>query len=292
MATYQPGQLYQVPLAEMRPDPNQPRKYLDPEALDEMAASVGQMGIIQPVVCRQDAATGLVYVVAGERRCVAAMKTGLAAVPAIFVDGANAAEIALVENLLRQDLNPVEEAEALQRLMDARACTQDDLARMIGKSKATISVSLSLNNLPQAVRDECRQDPKVPKHVLAAIAQKKQERSMLTAFQQYKDRQAKAATAETDTAAPRKRSKAEALAQEIGLAASRLDKAEFPSFSAEEQTMLIESMNALKGILEAAIARAVKNRQKSQAAITLAMKGKRKAEAAVTRAMPGKKKRG
>jgi ParB family chromosome partitioning protein len=76
MATYQPGQLYQVPLAELMPDPNQPRKYLDPAALDELAASMGQMGVIQPIVCRQDRATGISYVVAGERRCMAAHRAG------------------------------------------------------------------------------------------------------------------------------------------------------------------------------------------------------------------------
>jgi len=118
MATYLPNQLFQVPLAELQPDPAQPRKYMDPVALDEMTASVGQVGIIQPIVCRQDPATGLVYVVAGERRCAAARKAGLPTVPAVFIEGGNYAEIALVENLLRQDLNPVEEAEALQRLMD------------------------------------------------------------------------------------------------------------------------------------------------------------------------------
>jgi len=130
-----------VPLAELQPDPTQPRKHIDPVALDEMTASVSQMGIIQPVVCRQDPATGLVYVVAGERRCAAARKAGLATVPAVFIDGGNYAEIALVENLLRQDLNPVEEAEALQRLMDAHAYQQDQLAKIIGKSKATITKS-------------------------------------------------------------------------------------------------------------------------------------------------------
>lgn len=81
MATYLPHQLYQVPLAERQPDPAQPRKYMDPAALAEMTASVGQVGISEPVVCRQDAATGLCYVVAGERRCAAARKARLPAVP-------------------------------------------------------------------------------------------------------------------------------------------------------------------------------------------------------------------
>jgi len=114
---------------------------MDPVALEELTASVAQMGIIQPVVCRQDPSMGLVYSVAGDRRCAAARKAGLATVPAVFIDGGNYAEIALVENLLRQDLNPVEEAEALQRLMDARAYQQYPLVEIIGKSKATITKS-------------------------------------------------------------------------------------------------------------------------------------------------------
>jgi ParB family transcriptional regulator, chromosome partitioning protein len=92
MATYAKNQLYMVPLAEVQPDPSQPRKYMDPLALDELTASVTQMGIIEPVVCRQDPATGLVYAVAGERRCAAARKAGLSAIPAIFVEGSNHAE--------------------------------------------------------------------------------------------------------------------------------------------------------------------------------------------------------
>ena len=263
MASYLPNQLYQVPLAELQPDPAQPRKYMDPVALDEMTASVGQVGIIEPVVCRQDPATGLVYVVAGERRCAAARKAGLPTVPVVFIDGGNYAEIALVENLLRQDLNPVEEAEALQRLMDAHAYKQDQLVVIIGKSKATISEALSLNRLPQAIRDECRQDPTVPKNVLVEIARKKQERSMLTKFKQYREKQAKAAAKDdAGTPAQRKRTKAEALAEGIGTTASKIDDIDFPSFSEEDRAMLIETMTSMKDILEAAITRAVKNKKK------------------------------
>jgi ParB family chromosome partitioning protein len=74
MAAYLPNQLFQAPLAELQPDPTQPRMYMDPVALDEMTASIGQVGIIQPIVCLQDPATGLVYVLAGERRWAAARK--------------------------------------------------------------------------------------------------------------------------------------------------------------------------------------------------------------------------
>ncbi|MDA8125153.1 MAG: ParB/RepB/Spo0J family partition protein [Deltaproteobacteria bacterium] len=265
MAAYQPGQLYQVPLAEIQSDPNQPRKYMDPAALEELTASVGQMGVIQPVVCRLDGATGLVYTVAGERRCAAARKAGLAAVPAVFVNTANSAEIALVENLLRQDLTPVEEAEALKRLMDDHAYPQEQLATVIGKSQATISRSLSLNRLPKEVRDACRQDPTVPKTVLVEIAQKKQERSMVTQFKKYQEQQAKAAAKEAATAAPArpKRTKTEAMANTIAVMASTIDNLVFPDFTAEDRAILIEAMNALKEILEPAITRAVKNKKKA-----------------------------
>ena len=262
MAAYQPGQLYQVPLAELQADPNQPRKYMDPAALEELTASVRQMGIIQPVVCRQDGATGLCYVVAGERRCAAARKAGLAAVPAVFIDGANFAEIALVENLLRQDLTPVEEAEALQRLMDEHAYQQEQLAAVIGKTQPTISKCLSLNRLPKEIRDACRQDPTIPKAVLIEIARKKQERGMVTQFRKYQEQRDKAAAKEAgDAEVPtqRKRTRTEAIAHSLAMMANKIGELEFFDFSADERATLIEAMTALQETLEPAITRAVNN---------------------------------
>jgi ParB family chromosome partitioning protein len=265
MATYEKNKLYMVSLAEIQADPTQPRKYFDPVALEELTASVRQHGIIEPVVCRQDPATGLVYNVAGERRCAAARLAGLTAVPAIFIDGGNSAEIALVENLLRQDLNPVEEAEALKRLMDDHAYPQEQLATIIGKAQSSISRSLSLNRLPREIRDRCRQDPTVPRNVLFEIAQKKQERSMLTQFQKYQDQQARIAAKEAGTAAApgqRKRTQAEVISGGIGATANKIGDLEFPDFSEEDRTMIIESMNFLKETLDEAIPRAISNRKR------------------------------
>jgi ParB family chromosome partitioning protein len=263
---YAPNQLHQVPLAELQPDPTQPRKYIDPAALEELTASIKQMGIIQPVICRQDPATDLVYTVAGERRCAAARLAGLTYVPCVFIEGDNFAEIALVENLLRVDLNPVEEAEVLQRLMDDHAYQQEQLATIIGKSQPVISKSLSLNRLPKAIRDECRQDPTVPKNVLVEIARKKQERSMLTQFQKYRDQQARIAAKENaDAAAPkqRKRTRTEALVNGIAMMATKIGDLEFPDFSAEDRAVMIETMTSMKDTLEAAITRAVRNEKKA-----------------------------
>ncbi len=221
-----------------------------------MTASVSQIGIIEPVVCRQDRETGLVYVVAGERRCAAARQAGLASVPAVFINGDNYAEIALVENLLRQDLNAVEEAEALQRLMDERAVQQDQLARIIGKSSATISQTLSLNKLPQEIRDECRQDPTVPKNVLVTIARKKQERSMLTQFKKFRDRQARAAARQRVALKPRRRTRVEALACQLGALQDQIDNLDLLSFPRGDQEFVMEAMTDLQDALDEAFDRA------------------------------------
>ena len=169
-----------------------------------------------------------------------------------------------MENLIRQDLNPVEEAEALQRLMEDHAYQQDQLAAIIGKSQPTISQSLSINRLPKEIRDECRQDPTVPKRTLIEIAGKKQERSMLTQFRKYRDQQAKAAAKDTEAAAPaeRKRTRAEAIVNQIGVMTSKIGDLEFPDFSAEDRAMIIDAMTSMKETLESAITRAVKNKKK------------------------------
>ena len=182
--SYVRNRLYFVPLSDLQPDPNQPRKYLDATALEELTASIVQHGVLEPILFRQE--SGLLYVVAGERRVAAARKAGLASIPAVFIDSQNYGEISLVENLLRQDLTPVEEAEAIDRLQKDHAYKQEDLARMFGKTQPFISMTLSINRLPQTIRNECRKDPSIPKRVLIEIAAKKREESMLKAYPHLK----------------------------------------------------------------------------------------------------------
>ena len=183
--TYVPGQLYLINLNELLPDPDQPRKYMEPAALAEMVDSVKEHGIIQPPTFRLDAG-GLKYTVTGERRCTAARIAGLTEISALYTDNANYDEISLVENILRSDLTAVEEAEAMDRLMKKHSFSQDDLAKKFSKSKAIISGTLAINKLPPEVLDDCRKDPAMPKRVLIGIAQKRQTRSMTTAYQKYK----------------------------------------------------------------------------------------------------------
>jgi ParB family transcriptional regulator, chromosome partitioning protein len=205
-AKYEKGKLYDVPINDLKPDPNQPRKSIDPEGQEEMNASVRTHGIIQPILFRQGFVTSpsiqdqpqpALFVVAGERRLRAAQQCGLATVPGICVEG-NFAEIALVENLLRQDLTAIEEAEALQRLMEEQKYSQEQLAGIIGKARQTINEILLVNRLPQEIRDECRGDRKISRASLIEIARKKQVRGMQTAYEKYKEKVKKAAEGRTN----------------------------------------------------------------------------------------------
>lgn len=183
---YERGILYNLSLNDLLADPDQPRKVLDAHALEELTASIRKHGILEPVLFRLHEDGNLV-IVAGERRIIAARKAGLSSVPALFIDG-NASEISLIENLLRQDLTAVEEAEALQRLMNQQKYTHEQLSAVIGKARTTISDILLINRLPQQIRDDCRGNRTVSKNVLIDIARKKQERAMFTAYGLYKEK--------------------------------------------------------------------------------------------------------
>ena len=183
---FEKGKLYQLPIDDIKPDPDQPRKYLDPQALEELAASIKQLGILQPVLFRPTD-TGQITLVAGERRFAAAKKAGLLSIPGLYVDS-SPAEIALVENLQRQDLTAIEEAEALGRLVDNMKYTHEQAAGVIGKSRQAVTDILTLNNLPQEIRDDCRNNPKCPRQILIEIARKKQARAMLSLYAKYKER--------------------------------------------------------------------------------------------------------
>ncbi|MEI6315602.1 MAG: ParB/RepB/Spo0J family partition protein, partial [Syntrophus sp. (in: bacteria)] len=187
MTTYEKGKLYDLPIIDLKPDPNQPRKSMDLQALEDLAASVRLKGIIQPILFRVEVDNPYLLIVAGERRHKAAQMAGLLIIPGICLRGnepispesgspspeINAAEIALIENVQRQDLTCIEEAEALKRLMDEEGYTQEQLSDVIGKPRATINDSISLTKLPQDIRDECRGDRTVSKKKLVEIARKK-----------------------------------------------------------------------------------------------------------------------
>jgi ParB family chromosome partitioning protein len=143
-----------VPIEEVSTDVAQPRRYWNLKALEELTASVKAKGILQPILVRRLPEGGY-RVVAGERRCRAAREAGLAEVPVIVKDlsESDAFEVALIENIQREDLNPVEEAEAYHRLVEDHGLTQEALAQRVGKDRSTIANSLRLLRLPPEVRE-------------------------------------------------------------------------------------------------------------------------------------------
>lgn len=146
------GPVSTLPLREIEPDKDQPRKDFDEQALSELADSIARHGLLQPIAVRA-AAGGAYKIIAGERRWRAARLAGLSEVPVVIKDvtDAEAMELALIENLQREDLDPVEEAMGYRQLMERCELTQEQTAQKIGKSRSTIANSLRLLNLPDDV---------------------------------------------------------------------------------------------------------------------------------------------
>ena len=142
-----------VRIALVEPKVGQPRKYFDPEELQNLALSIAQYGVIQPITVRR---TGDMYrIIAGERRWRAARMAGLSEIPVVIMDAdeQKSAEMALVENIQRENLNPIEEAEAIEALMDDFGLTQDEASKRIGRSRSTVANLLRLLDLPDSVRE-------------------------------------------------------------------------------------------------------------------------------------------
>lgn len=184
-AAYEKGKLYNLAIADLHPDPDQPRKYFDEQALTELNASIEKHGVLQPVLVRQSG-DGSLLLVSGERRYQASILAGCETIPAIFTDG-EPAEISIIENLLREDLTAIEEAEAIERLRAVHEYTLADLAGVLGKSDATLSETLSINKLPQEVKDDCRNNPKTLKSILVLIARQKTSEKMTALYSRYKE---------------------------------------------------------------------------------------------------------
>lgn len=146
------GGLAVVPVAQITPDPHQPRRHFDEDALEELAASIAQRGVIQPIIVRP-AGAGRYQLVAGERRWRAAQKAQVHEIPVLIreLTDREVMALALIENLQREDLNPIEEARAYHRLADLEGMTQADIARMVDKSRSHVANLQRLLALPEAV---------------------------------------------------------------------------------------------------------------------------------------------
>ena len=151
MKTEGSGQLY-LPISQVESCSSQPRKYFDEEALAELAESIREHGIIQPLTVRK-LSSGYYQIIAGERRWRAARLAGLSEVPAIVIeaDDRKAAELAMIENLQREDLNPMEEAAGFQSLIENYHMTQEEAAQRVGKSRSAVTNALRLLSLAPSV---------------------------------------------------------------------------------------------------------------------------------------------
>ena len=151
-ATEQAGETVYLKISEIEPNKGQPRKEFDESALADLTDSIAQHGILQPLLVRP--LTGGTYqLVAGERRWRAARRAGLSEVPVIVREMADSEvmELALIENLQREDLNPIEEADGYRMLMDTHGLTQEEVSKKVNKSRPTVANALRLLNLPDSV---------------------------------------------------------------------------------------------------------------------------------------------
>jgi len=148
------SELLNLPIAKVEPREEQPREYFDEKALQDLADSIAQYGLIQPIVARK-LDSGYYQIIAGERRWRASRMAGLEEIPVrvIQADDRRTAELALVENLLREDLNPIEEAKGYQSLIQDYGLTQEEAARSVGRSRPAITNSLRLLSLSPAVME-------------------------------------------------------------------------------------------------------------------------------------------
>ena len=168
-----------LPIYKVEPNPDQPRQDFDEVELQALADSIAEHGVIQPLTVRE-MSTGYYQIIAGERRWRAARIANLSEVPAIIVeaDDRKVKELALIENLQRQDLNPVEEALGYHSLMEEYGLTQDDAAKRVGKSRPAVANALRLLALPQEILEMLRQGKLTAGHARAVLVLKTEKKQL------------------------------------------------------------------------------------------------------------------
>ena len=168
-----------LPIAEVEPNRDQPRKEFDQEALEELAASIAEHGVLQPILVRP--VSGGYQIVAGERRWRAARLAGLVEIPAVIKEMTDqeVGQAALVENLQREDLNPVEEALGYHQLMEQFGMTQDQVAKKVSKSRPAVANAVRLLGLPETVLAFLRAGSLTAGHAKALLSLKEEEKVVL-----------------------------------------------------------------------------------------------------------------
>lgn len=164
--------ILEIPVESITPNPRQPRLRFDPDEIDELAASIGEHGVIQPLIVTRGSEPGTYVLIAGERRLIAARKAGLRNIPAILREASHQqlVELALVENVQRADLGPLETAEAYRQLVEDFNLSHEEIAMRVGKSRAAITNTLRLLKLPADVKEALAQDVISEGHARALLA--------------------------------------------------------------------------------------------------------------------------
>jgi len=162
--------IIELKINEIEPNKGQPRKYFDDEKLTQLAESIKQHGIVQPIIVKNE--DGVYRIVAGERRWRAARIAGLTKVPVVMKELSNkqVMEIALIENIQREDLNPIEEAEAFEKLIKEYNMTQDEVAGIVGKSRSAIANTIRLLNLNNNIKNYLINGSLSPGHARAILS--------------------------------------------------------------------------------------------------------------------------
>ena len=175
----------QLALAKVEPNPNQPRKAFDQQALEELAESIRLHGVITPITVRRGEKDGYYQIIAGERRWRAARLAGLKEIPAMVLEAGESEvmELALIENLQRQDLNPIEEAEGYELLMQQFGMTQEEVAHRVVKSRSAVANALRLLGLPDEVRTMVAEGKLSGGHARAVLAVQEEDKRVDAARQ-------------------------------------------------------------------------------------------------------------
>jgi ParB family chromosome partitioning protein len=172
-----------IPVDKIRPNPDQPRKALGD--LCELTESIEEKGVLEPLLVRFMPRDDCYHIISGERRYHASRAAGLREVPCIekIADDAETLELALIENLQRKDLTPFEEADGLQRLAEQFDYTHDDIAKKIAKARSSVTETMSLRVIPEALRKRCVEGGIVSKSLLLQVARQPNEKKMVEAIQ-------------------------------------------------------------------------------------------------------------
>jgi ParB family transcriptional regulator, chromosome partitioning protein len=178
----------EIALSNCRRNPEQPRQHFNEVSLQELAMSIERHGLLQPITVKRDPKNKQGFIiVAGERRFRAIESLGRKTIPAVVTSG-NIDEISLIENLQREDLNPIEEAQALRRLKAKYGYTQEELGHTIGKARTTVTNLLKLNDLPKKIKDECLTSNLGSRSLLFELTRINNPKQQLSLWQDAKER--------------------------------------------------------------------------------------------------------